>query len=96
MRGSAFVPRLPRAAPPRELLARHDIAAWTRTLAYRARAWHRNVVLHCSIACAELAVSVGHVDPAHQLSARHRAPPIERAAHGFVDAFSIRCASAAV
>ena len=103
------------ASKPSDLLARHDTAAWTRTLAYRARAElpfdtravsgttpvmldttvyldalkapglpmpvaalvARNVVLHCSIACAELAVSVGHLDPAHPLSARHRAPLIE-------------------
>jgi predicted nucleic acid-binding protein len=37
----------------------------------------RDVVLHCSIACAELAVSVGHLDPAHRLTAMHRAPLIE-------------------
>ena len=30
-----------------------------------ARLVARNVVLHCAIACAELAVSVGHLDPAH-------------------------------
>jgi predicted nucleic acid-binding protein len=34
----------------------------------------RNVVLHCAIACAELAVSIGHLDPAHPLTARHRIP----------------------
>jgi hypothetical protein len=100
---------------PGELLGRHDTTAWTRTLAYRARAElpfdaravsgatpvmldttvyldalkapglpmpiaalvARNVVLHCSIACAELAVRVGHLDPAHPLSARHRAPLVE-------------------
>lgn len=37
----------------------------------------RNVVLHCSIACAELAVSVGHLDPSHAQTARHRAPLID-------------------
>jgi predicted nucleic acid-binding protein len=37
----------------------------------------RNVVLHCAIAGAELAVSTGHLDPAHPLTARHRAPLIE-------------------
>jgi predicted nucleic acid-binding protein len=37
----------------------------------------RNVVLHCSIACAELAVSVGHLDPAHPQTARHRTPLID-------------------
>jgi hypothetical protein len=100
---------------PGELLARHDPAAWTRTLAYRARAnlafdaraidaatpvmldttvyldalkapglptaiatlVARNVVLHCSIACAELAVSVGHLDPAHPRTAGHRRPLID-------------------
>lgn len=33
----------------------------------------RNVVLHCAIACAELAVSIGHLDPAHPQTAAHRA-----------------------
>jgi hypothetical protein len=37
----------------------------------------RNVVLHCSIACAELAVSVGHLDPSHAQTARHPAPLID-------------------
>jgi hypothetical protein len=37
----------------------------------------RNVVLHNAIACAELAVSVGHLDPAHPATAAHRAPLIE-------------------
>jgi predicted nucleic acid-binding protein len=37
----------------------------------------RNVVLHCAIACAELAISIGHLDPAHPLTARHRAPLVE-------------------
>jgi predicted nucleic acid-binding protein len=37
----------------------------------------RNVVLHSSIACAELAVSVGHLDPAHPQTDRHRAPLID-------------------
>jgi hypothetical protein len=37
----------------------------------------RNVVLHCSIACAELAVSVGHLDPAHPRTAMHRQPLID-------------------
>jgi hypothetical protein len=37
----------------------------------------RNVVLHCSIACAELAVSVGHLNPAHPQTARHRTPLID-------------------
>jgi predicted nucleic acid-binding protein len=32
----------------------------------------RNVVLHCAIACAELAVSIGHLDPAHPQTALHR------------------------
>jgi hypothetical protein len=100
---------------PGELLARHDPAAWTGTLAYRARAdlpfdtgaiggetpvmldttvyldalrapglptaiatlVARNVVLHCSIAGAELAVSVGHLDPAHPQTAIHRMPLID-------------------
>jgi predicted nucleic acid-binding protein len=34
----------------------------------------RNIVLHCAIACAELAVSIGHLDPGHPATARHRAP----------------------
>ena len=100
---------------PGDLLARHDPAAWTRTLAYRNRAElpfdaaavgvatpvmldttvyldalkapglpsaiqmivARNVVLHCATACAELAVSTGHLDPAHPGTAAHRAPLIE-------------------
>lgn len=100
---------------PGNLLARHDPAAWTRTLAYRARAElpfdtasvggatpvmldttvyldalkapglpppiarvvARNVVLHSAIACAELAVSVGHLDPAHPRTAAHRAPLVD-------------------
>ncbi len=100
---------------PGELLARYDPAAWTATIAYRARAdlpfdaaavdgavpvmldttvyldalkppglpaavatlVARNVVLHCSVACAELAVSVGHLDPAHPRTAMHRAPLLE-------------------
>ena len=37
----------------------------------------RNVVLHCSIAGAELAVSVGHLDPAHPQTAIHRMPLID-------------------
>jgi len=37
----------------------------------------RNVVLHSAIACAELAVSVGHLDPAHPLTARHRIPLVD-------------------
>jgi predicted nucleic acid-binding protein len=37
----------------------------------------RNVVLHCAIACAELAVSIGHLDPAHPRTAEHRVPLIE-------------------
>ena len=37
----------------------------------------RNVVLHCAIACAELAISIGHLDPAHPRTAAHRAPLIE-------------------
>lgn len=100
---------------PGDLLARHDPAAWTRTLAYRDRAdlpfdaaavgaattvmldttvyldalkalglprtietiVARNVVLHCAIACAEIAVSIGHLDPAHPATAAHRAPLTE-------------------
>jgi predicted nucleic acid-binding protein len=100
---------------PGDLLARHDPAAWTRTLAYRARAElpfdaasvgdampvmldttvyldalkapglptpvarlvARNVVLHSAIACAELAVSVGHLDPAHPRTAAHRASLVD-------------------
>ena len=100
---------------PVELLARHDPSAWTRTLAYRARAElpfdatsvggatpvmldttvhldafkppglpatiarlvARNVVLHSAIACAELALSVRHLDPAHPRTAAHRAPLVE-------------------
>jgi predicted nucleic acid-binding protein len=100
---------------PGDTLARHDPAAWTRTLAYRdraelpfdagavdvaapvmldttvyldalrapglpapvARLVARNVVLHCAIACAELAVSVGHLDPAHPSTAAYRAPLVE-------------------
>ena len=89
-----------RACPlTRRVIARHDPAAWTRTLAYRDRTElpfdaaavseatsvmldtavyldalkapglpqaiaaivARNVVLHCAIACAELAVSIGHL-----------------------------------
>jgi hypothetical protein len=98
-----------------ELLARHDPAAWIRTLAYRARTElpfdaasvggatpimldttvyldafktpglpvaiatlvARNVVLHSAIACAELAISVGHLDPAHPRTAAHRAPLVD-------------------
>ena len=37
----------------------------------------RNIVLHCAIACAELAVSVGHLDPAHPGTAAHRIPLVE-------------------
>ena len=37
----------------------------------------RNVVLHCAIACAELAISTGHLDPAHPATAAHRAPLVE-------------------
>jgi predicted nucleic acid-binding protein len=37
----------------------------------------RNVVLHCAIACAELAVSIGHLDPAHPQTAAHRAPLLD-------------------
>jgi hypothetical protein len=37
----------------------------------------RNVVLHSAIACAELAVSIGHLDPAHPATAAHRVPLIE-------------------
>ncbi len=37
----------------------------------------RNVVLHSAIACAELAVSTGHLDPAHPQTAMHRAPLVE-------------------
>lgn len=37
----------------------------------------RNVVLHSAIACAELAVSIGHLDPAHPQTAAHRAPLVE-------------------
>ena len=33
----------------------------------------RNVVPHCAIACAELAVSIGHLDPAHPETGLHRA-----------------------
>jgi predicted nucleic acid-binding protein len=102
-------------AGPGDLLARHDPAAWTRTLAYRARAElpfdaasvdgatplmldttvyldalkapglpvpiarlvARNVVLHSAIACAELAVSAGHLDPAHPRTAAHRGPLVD-------------------
>lgn len=100
---------------PGDLLARHDPAAWTRTLAYRDRAElpfdaaavgeatpvmldtavyldalkapglpqaieaivARNVVLHCATACAELAVSTGHLDPLHPATQAHRAPLVE-------------------
>jgi hypothetical protein len=100
---------------PGELIARQDPAAWTRTLAYRARSElpfaadaidaatpvmldttvyldalkapglpraiaavvARNVVLHCSVACAELAVSIGHLDPADPRTVVHRAPLID-------------------
>ena len=49
----------------------------------------RNVVLHCAIACAELAVSTGHLDPAHSQTAAHRAPLVRHpAAH---DAGADRC-----
>ena len=37
----------------------------------------RNVVLHSAIACAELVVSVGHLDPAHPRTDRHRTPLID-------------------
>ena len=37
----------------------------------------RNVVLHSAIACAELAVSVGHLDPAHPRTAAHRVPLVD-------------------
>jgi predicted nucleic acid-binding protein len=37
----------------------------------------RNLVLHSAIACAELAVSVGHLDPAHAETAARRAPLVE-------------------
>ena len=37
----------------------------------------RNIVLHCAIACAELAVGIGHLDPAHPSTATHRAPLVE-------------------
>ena len=37
----------------------------------------RNVILHSAIACAELAVSIGHLDPAHPQTAAHRAPMVE-------------------
>jgi predicted nucleic acid-binding protein len=37
----------------------------------------RHVVLHCAIACAELAVSTGHLDPAHPRTAGNRAPLID-------------------
>ena len=37
----------------------------------------RNIVLHCAIACAELAVSIGHLDPAHPKTLAHRAPLVE-------------------
>ena len=37
----------------------------------------RNIVLHCAIACAELTVSVGHLDPAHPGTAAHRIPLVE-------------------
>jgi len=42
-----------------------------------ARLVARNVVLHCAIACAELAVSVGHLDPAHPQTDAYRAPLVE-------------------
>ena len=100
---------------PGDLLARHDPAAWTRTVAYRDRGAlpfdattvgaatpvmldttvyldalkapglpgaiqalvARNVVLHGATACAELAVSTGHLDPGHPATAAHRAPLVE-------------------
>ena len=34
----------------------------------------RNVVLHCATACAELAVSIGHLDPTHPDTTKHRRP----------------------
>ena len=37
----------------------------------------RNVVVHCAIACAELAVSTGHLDPARPHTASHRATLVE-------------------
>ena len=37
----------------------------------------RNVVLHSAIACAELAVSVGHLDPTHPRTEAHRLPLVE-------------------
>ncbi len=42
-----------------------------------ARLVARNVVLHSAIACAELAVSVGHLDPAHPGTAAHRTPLVD-------------------
>jgi hypothetical protein len=37
----------------------------------------RNVALHCATACAELAVSIGHLNPVHPQTAAHRAPLVE-------------------
>lgn len=37
----------------------------------------RNVVLHCAVACAELAVSIGHLDPTHPQTPAHRGPLVD-------------------
>ncbi|HEY6433798.1 MAG TPA: PIN domain-containing protein [Acetobacteraceae bacterium] len=37
----------------------------------------RNVVMHSAIARAELAISIGHLDPAHPKTPAHRAPLLE-------------------
>lgn len=37
----------------------------------------RNVVLHCAVASADLAVSVGHLDPAHPATSTHRTPLVD-------------------
>lgn len=37
----------------------------------------RNVVLHCAIVCAELTVSIGHLDPAHPKTEQHLGPLLE-------------------
>jgi predicted nucleic acid-binding protein len=47
---------------------RHRLQLWLPAM------WCCTARLPCAIACAELAVSIGHLDPAHPLTARHRIP----------------------
>ncbi len=92
------------------IAARHDPAAWIRTLAYRNRSelpfdsqavpaktgvmldttvyldalrfglpgeigalLGRNPISHSAIACAEIAIAIGHLDPRHPKTSSHRA-----------------------